>query len=110
MIFIYIETNKNNFIKSIRIKGHAPLKEEYSIECSIVSALVDLLNLTFKEIYNHFRVSIIVKSGYFFMEINEDKKENIDFIEKFLAPIIKMFYQISIQYKNVINFEIIKSN
>ncbi len=105
MISIKIKVNKENYIEIIEIKGHAPKKGEISIECSIVSTLTELLNLTFNEIYKIYKINIKSNSGYFLMKIHENEKEKRDFIEKFLAPFIKMFYEISNKF-NYIQFEI----
>lgn len=101
MISIIIKISDENYIEQIEIIGHAIKKGEYSLECSVVSTLTELLSLTFKEIYNIYKVNIKSDSGYFLMVINEEEKEKREFIEKFLAPFAKMFYEISKKYNSI---------
>ncbi|MCS7204959.1 MAG: ribosomal-processing cysteine protease Prp [Leptospiraceae bacterium] len=54
MIEVLISFDTAERIKEIQITGHAPIEESYSLECAVVSTIVEILSLELKEFGNDF--------------------------------------------------------
>lgn len=108
MIFVKLTLDNKDFIQELEIQGHAIKDKDISLECAVVSTIVELIRLAFLEIHRNHNIIIHTDIGYFKMNILEKNKEKKDFIEKFLSPFISMLYNLSLQYKKSIHFEFIK--
>lgn len=105
MIKIFIRFNQDQFVDSIIINGHSPLRDSFSIECAAISTLTETLCLGLRELYQ--QKNIVKKKGLLEVYIEEKDRILRQEIEKYLFSFIIMFKKISEEFHDTVHLEIL---
>lgn len=105
MIRIALLFDGDKRLEEITISGHAPVRESFSLECAVVSGIVEVLSLEVNTLMEKGDFREVKEKGYWSMKFHYRKKEIPDTVEKLFFAKLLVLKKLSHDFPDTVKFE-----